>query len=61
MKKINVQYNVEKRFAVFILISNVVHRSPSWLPNIINTPLLNCFFNILKVFFFSFKQEEKKS
>nr|XP_027195920.1 putative uncharacterized protein DDB_G0282133 [Dermatophagoides pteronyssinus] len=48
MKKINVQYNVEKRFAVFILISNVVHRSPSWLPNIINTPLLNCFFNILK-------------
>ncbi|OTF77373.1 hypothetical protein BLA29_003155 [Euroglyphus maynei] len=48
MKKINVQCVVEKRFAVLILISNVVHHSPSWLPNIINMPLLNCFFNILK-------------
>lgn len=48
MKKITVQCIVEKRFAVFILISNIVHRSPSWLPSIINMPLLNCFFNILK-------------
>ncbi|KAF7493343.1 Hamartin [Sarcoptes scabiei] len=49
MKKININgTSLEKRFNVFILISEIIHRSPSWLPNIINRSLLNWFFQILK-------------